>query len=215
MTEPLSLFRSTPVRLALVLVAVFSLANLLTLGGAYLKLRTDLLDTIETRVTEEIAGLDVSATPGALATLVRARAEAADPAKTVYAFLGSDGRRAGNALVVIDGSDVQLLATDPDRPLGNAGYLHQTRQLSGGLLVVAESLAPLERLRETFASLLVQGLVPTILLSLGLGMFIARRSAGGWTGSRQPSAGWRRATWPLGWTTPAAKATTFPASGRA
>lgn len=72
MTEPLSLFRSTPVRLALVLVAVFSLANLLTLGGAYLKLRTDLLDTIETRVTEEIAGLDVSATPGALATLVRA-----------------------------------------------------------------------------------------------------------------------------------------------
>ena len=82
MTEPLTLVRSTPVRQALILVAVFSFVNLLTLGGAYLKLRSDLLATIETRVAEEIAGLNISATPGALAALVRARAQAADPAKT-------------------------------------------------------------------------------------------------------------------------------------
>lgn len=94
MTRTGQLWHSTPVRQALTLVAVFAVVNLLTLGVAYLTLQNALLERIEERVTEEFAGFDIAATPGALATLVNARARATDPARTVFAFRGSDGRTA-------------------------------------------------------------------------------------------------------------------------
>lgn len=171
-----SILRSTPVRQALILVALFAAVNLVTLGAAWLKLSADLTETIRGRVGEEIAGLDISATPAALATLVAAKARAADPAATIYAFRGSDGRRAGNALVLVEGGELQLLPTE-DGPLSDAGYLHEIRRLSGGVLVVAESLAPLRELRQTFLSLLAFSLGPTLVVSLGLAVLIARNSA--------------------------------------
>jgi signal transduction histidine kinase len=171
------LWRSTPVRQALLLVLVVALLTLVSLGAAYLKMRSDAALSIENDLRQELAGFDVSATPGALATLVRARARVTDPSETVYAFLGNDGRYAGNARAVIEGGQVHLSALDAARPLSDAGYLHEIERLSGGILIVAESLFPIARLSDTFLSLLAFSLVPTILASLGLGILIARRSA--------------------------------------
>ncbi|WP_161594653.1 sensor histidine kinase [Marimonas lutisalis] len=171
------LWRSTPVRQALLLVLVVALLTLTSLGAAYLKMRSDTARAIHNDLRQELAAFDVSATPGALATLVAARARVTDPAETVYAFLGNDGRYAGNARAVLTGGQVRLSALDASRPLGDAGYLHEIERLSGGVLIVAESLAPIARLTDTFLSLLAFSLGPTILVSLGLGVLIARRSA--------------------------------------
>ncbi|PTW51269.1 HAMP domain-containing sensor histidine kinase [Rhodovulum kholense] len=169
------LMRSTPVRQALALVAVVALANLLSLGGAYLTLRADLARSIRADLDAELASFDLSATPAALSAIVRARARAADPAKTVTVFLAADGRQVGNARATLDGGDIHL--SPGDQPLGAAGYLHEVRPLSGGLLIVAESLAPIAELRRTFLSLLAFSLGPTVLISLGVGVLIARRTA--------------------------------------
>ncbi|SFE83969.1 sensor histidine kinase [Roseivivax sediminis] len=168
---------STPVRLALVLVALFTLVNGATLGGAYLQLSATTRAQIKEGLRAEMAGLDVTATPAALATLVRARARAADPRNRIYVFVGDDGRRAGNADAVIRDGRPRLVPLGPNRPLSEAGYAQEVRRLSSGFLIVAESLAPLDALRRTFLALLVLSLVPTALLSLGIGTLIARRSA--------------------------------------
>lgn len=163
------------VRQALTLVAVFAVVNLLTLGVAYLTLQNALLERIEERVTEEFAGFDIAATPGALATLVNARARATDPARTVFAFRGSDGRTAGNASALLQNGQLSLRASSPDAPLSEAGYVQRIARLSGGVLVVAESLAPIAELRRTFLSVLAFALTPTTILSVGLALLIARQ----------------------------------------
>lgn len=177
MTKGGRLWRSTPVRQALTLVALFAVVTLLTLGAGYLTLRAALIQRIETRLTEEFAGLDVAATPGALATLVAARARATDPARTAYAFRGAGGRMAGNAAALVDQGGLRLRALTPDRPLSEAGYVHRIERLSGGYLVIAESLAPVAELRRSFLSVLGFSLLPTLIVSLGLGLLIARNSA--------------------------------------
>ncbi|WP_306133299.1 sensor histidine kinase [Roseivivax marinus] len=171
------ILRSTPVRLALMLVVLFTLVNGATLGGAYLQLAASTRAQIRASLEAEMAGFDVTATPAALATLVRARARAADPADSVYLFLGDDGRRAGNADAIIRGDRAKLVPAGPDRQLSDAGYEQEVRRLSSGWLILAESLAPLDDLRRTFLTLLGLSLGPTALLSLGLGTLIARRSA--------------------------------------
>ena len=174
---PVRLVRSAPVRQALILVAVVAAVNLASLGATWLTMRADLSAGIRAEVTREIAGFDVSATPGALATLVAARARASDPADTVFVFAGDDGRNAGNAAAVIEGGTVALAALSPERPLSRAGYVHEVQRLSGGVLIVAQSLQPLADLADTFLALLAFSLVPTVAIALAIGAMIARRSA--------------------------------------
>ena len=175
--RPPRVLSSTPVRLALLLVILFTLVNGATLGGAYWQLATSTRAQIRESLAAEMAGFDVSATPAALAALVRARARAADPENRVYVFLGDDGRRAGNADAVVRQGRPRLVPLGPERELSDAGYVQEVRRLSSGILIVAESLSALDALRRTFLSLLVLSLVPTALLSLGIGVLIARRSA--------------------------------------
>ena len=170
------LVRSTPVRIALLLVLLFAAVNLVTLGGAYLTLKAQAEASIRADLSAEMAGLDISATPGALRTLVEARARAADPKERVYLFVGDDGRRAGNANARMSDGQVILRAREGER-LSDAGYMKEVRRLSSGILVVAQSMQRLEDLRGTFLALLAFSLLPTVILSLGLGTLIARRSA--------------------------------------
>ena len=178
-----NLIRSTPVRIALWLVLVFGAVNLVTLGGAYLTLKAQTEAAIRADLASEMAGLDITATPGALRTLVEVRARAADPAERVYLFIGDDGRRAGNADARMTEGQVILSAAAGDT-LSRTGYMQEVRRLSSGVLVIAQSLDRLEDLRRTFLWLLALSLLPTFVLSLGLGTLIARRPRCG--GRRRP-----------------------------
>ncbi|SIS97321.1 Signal transduction histidine kinase [Roseivivax lentus] len=171
-----NIIRSTPVRIALWLVLVFASVNLVTLGGAYVTLKAQAEAAIRADLTAEIAGLDITATPNALRRLVEVRARASDPRDRVYLFIGDDGLRAGNADARLSEGNVILSASD-GRALSHTGYLQEVRRLSSGILVIAQSLERVEDLRRTFLWLLALSLLPTVVLSLGLGTLIARRSA--------------------------------------
>ena len=167
--------RATPVRQALGLTALFALINMTALGGTYLKMRQDNLAALQNQLVRHMEELEVSATPRAMAAIVAAKAEAADPAETVIAFLGRDGSRSGNARVrrLVDGAELFPIE---GRPLAKE-YIQEVRQFDSGLVILGASLAPLEDLRRTFGELLLLTLGPTVLLSLLLGSWIARRNA--------------------------------------
>ncbi|WP_058289338.1 sensor histidine kinase [Tritonibacter multivorans] len=169
------LLRATPVRQALGLTALFAVINMTALGGTYLKMRQDSLRALESQLTRHMEELEVSATPRAMAAIVAAKAEAADPAETVIAFLGRDGSRSGNARVKRHGGGADLFPLD-GRPLAKE-YIQEVRQFDSGLVILGASLAPLEDLRRTFSELLLLTLGPTVLLSLLLGSWSARRNA--------------------------------------
>jgi signal transduction histidine kinase len=171
------LTRSTPVRQAVLLVTVVALVNLASLGVAWLTLRGNTLDELQSDLARDMASLDIAASPGALRTLVAARARVTDPTDTVFVFIGNDGRITGNARAVVEGRDVGFTAISAERRLSDEGYIDDVRRLSGGVLIVAKSLEPVARLRGTFLVLLVISTLPTVLISLGLGALIARASA--------------------------------------
>lgn len=167
---------SMPVRQALLLVAVVAAVNFLTLGGAYLKLRADLAETLQANLDRETATLDLTIPPVVLSGMVWAKAKVTDPTDSVIVYLSDTGRQVGNAMAVRDGEDL-VLKPVPGETLSKAGYLKDARRLPGGVLIVAESLAPMDALRETFVTLLILSLVPTVILSLGIGVLIARQGA--------------------------------------
>lgn len=171
------LVRSTPVRLALGLVLLFSTVSLITLGLAYWQIRTRTEAGIEANLDQHVAGFRVAATPDALATLVIAEASAADPETRIFTFIRADGRSFGNARAEFQGDEVFLRGIEGGRRLSPVGYVSRVLPMAGGLLVVAESRAPIADLRETMVGLLLLSLLPTVLLSLGAGTLIALASA--------------------------------------
>lgn len=169
--------RSTPIRQTVLLIIVVAVVNLVSLGVAWITLRQDAAATLSEELSRDMASFDVSASPGALRTLVSARARVTDPSDTVFVFLGNDGGATGNARAVIDGSDVGFTARSQGDPLSDAGYLHEVRRLSGGVLIVARSLAPVADLDRTFLVLLVFSTLPTVAIAMFIGALIGRVSA--------------------------------------
>ncbi len=169
------LLRSTPLRQAFVLTAIFALMYTIALGGSYVKMRQDLRLSLRSQMTQQLDELDVSATPRAMAAIVAAKAEAMNPRETAIVFLGKDGTQVGNARArPIHG---QLVLHPRGRRRLAGGYMQETRRISGGVVLVAMALTPLEDLRRTFGELLWLTLLPTAGLSLSVAAWLARRAA--------------------------------------
>ena len=171
-----SLAGSTPVRQAFGIVAVVAAVNLVTLGLAYVGLRASTEEAMRANLVQNVAGFQVAGSPRALEILVAAEADAADPASRVFVFIAPDGRVTGNADAVLSRTGVEIRQRPEGRPLSVDGYLPQIERMAGGILIIAESQTPLRRLRESFLTLLLMSLAPTVLISLGAGAVIAARA---------------------------------------
>jgi signal transduction histidine kinase len=167
---------STPMRQAIGLVAVVAVVNLVTLGLAYLGLRSAVEDGMRANLAQHMAGFHVAASPTALEILVAAEANAADPAQRVFAYIAPDGRVTGNANATLTGSGVEISQMPEGRPLGEFGYIPLVERMAGGILILGESRTPIHELGETFLALLLLSLAPTVLISLGAGAIIASRA---------------------------------------
>ncbi len=172
-----ALLRSTPVRTALVLVAVIALVSLTTFSLAYLSLRRDMEANIGANIDQHLAGFRIAATPETLAALVAAEAAGADPADRIFVFVTADGTSVGNARAEVENDEVQLFPRRDGKPLGRFGYVSRIVPGVGGLLVVAESRKPLADLEATFIRLSVLNLVPTLLISVGGAVLLSLRGA--------------------------------------
>ncbi len=167
---------STPMRQAAGLVAVVAGVNLVTLGLAYLSLRTSVEGSMRANLAQHMAGFQVAASPQALEILVAAEADAADPAQRVFVYIAPDGRVTGNADALLSSDGVEIRRQPEGRPLSEDGYFPLIERKAGGILILAESRTPLKELGETFLALLLLSLAPTVLISLGAGAIIATRA---------------------------------------
>ncbi|MFN4202629.1 MAG: ATP-binding protein [Tabrizicola sp.] len=164
-------------RLAIGLVALFSLVSIATLGAAFVQIRGNLADQIAASLDQHVAGFRVTDDAASLAALVAAEAAAANPENRIFVFITPGGTSVGNARAEVRGADVRLSRMDGGRKLASDGYETRVVPMAGGILVVGESLEPLKDLEETFLDLVAFSVIPTIVLSLAAGLWLAASSA--------------------------------------
>ena len=167
---------SSPVRQALVLLAMVFTILLTTLGIAYATLRASAEAAIHANLEQRAAGFQVAASPEAMQVLVGAEARAVDPGQRAIVYVAPGGRQTGNAKVVFDGGAIRLEPAPRGRPLGTDGYVPLSMNVAGGLLVIAESRAQIAELGRTFLAILVFSFVPSLAVTAAYGGLAAWRT---------------------------------------
>lgn len=171
------LLRSSQVRLALGLVAVFVIVNFASLGFAWVQLLSNAEDQIALNLEQQIARFRTTDNPNTLAALVETEAAAVDPKQRVVVFVAPDGQSFGNARAEMRGHEIDLKERDAGRELSDDGYAFRTKAMAAGVLIIGESRAPISDMQETFLGLLSLAILPTLLISLGVGVWMALVSA--------------------------------------
>lgn len=172
------LLRSMPLRLALALVVLFSLMSLVGLAASYLYTQRSLDQVMRADLKQDMAGFRAAPTAAALALLVEAEAKATDPERLILSYFAPNRQHFGNAVIGRDedGYHIVSLSQNDDEALMGR-YLALTTPLKGGVLTIARSRDEILGLRSVFLNILGLSLLPTILLALSGGLYLARRSA--------------------------------------
>ncbi|MEM0934560.1 MAG: HAMP domain-containing sensor histidine kinase [Pseudomonadota bacterium] len=171
------LVNSTPFRLALPLVALFSVASLLGLAAAFAVTQRSFEQTVRADLNQDMAGFRAAPSAGALSQLVEAEARDTDPGRMILSYIAPNRRHYGNALIARTAEGYHMVSPSAEAPQIAGRYLALTASLRGGQLTVARSLAEIDALRDVFQRILLLSLVPAILLSLSVGLYLAQRSA--------------------------------------
>lgn len=176
-TSTATLLRSGPMRRAFALALIFVVANVATLGLAYVSLRTDREEAMRDGLDQYAAAFAAVASREDLRDLVEFEAAAADPAERAIALIGPDGSTTGNVAAHLEGNAVTIERRPNGRAVSEAGYFAQVQHLPLGTVVVAESFAPIQRLTETFLALITVNVLPTSLVALVAAYVINARSS--------------------------------------
>ena len=170
------LWRSMPVRLALLLVLLFSTVSLLSLAASYAVTQNSFETAIRADLEQDIAGFRAAPTARAVAALVDAESRDTDPSRVILSYVAPNGQIFGNGAIARDDEGYHIVSLARARTEYNGMYLSLTTRLYGGQLTVARSLAQIEALRTVFLNILLISLLPTILIALSGGLYLARRS---------------------------------------
>ena len=199
------ILRSTPLRLALALIVLFSAVSLFSLAAAYAVTQRSFDQTMRADLFQDMAGFRAAPTAAALAGLVDAEARETDPERLILSYRAFNGRHYGNILIARDADGYHIISPSPGNPQITGRYLSLTASLHGGQLTIARSLNEVEALGDLFRNILFLSLIPTVLIALSGGLVLASRSAahvrkisatldrltGGSAGARvRPGPGW-------------------------
>ena len=170
------LWRSMPLRLALLLVMLFTVVSLLSLAASYQVTKTSFENAIRADLRQDLAGFRAAPTAIAVARLVAAESAEANPTRLIISYITPTGRVVGNGAIARTDEGFQIVSLDPDRAEFDGAYLSLTDSLYGGLLTIARSRAEILALRDLFINILLISLLPTLLIALSGGLILARRS---------------------------------------
>jgi signal transduction histidine kinase len=176
MRRPRNLFRSSPVRLALGLVALFAVVSLASLAASYAATRASLDTAMRSDLTQDVAGFRAAPSATAVAALVAAQARVTDPNRLVLSYLAPNGRQYGNGVLKQDAEGYFITTLDDEGPALDGDYLAFTTRLYGGQLSIARSRAEIDQLWRVFRNILLLSLLPTLAIALAVGLMMARRS---------------------------------------
>ncbi|XDA97374.1 HAMP domain-containing sensor histidine kinase [Sulfitobacter sp. LCG007] len=172
-----SLLRSMPVRLALALVLLFTLASLLGLAATYAYTQRSFEQAIREDLTRDLAGLRAAPNARAVAALVEAQSRDTDPRRFVLSYHSPNGLVYGNAAIARDDEGYRIVSLTGGDSEGLGGrYMTLSTRLYGGRLSIARSWAEVEALGQAFVNILWISLLPTVLIALSGGLWLAWRS---------------------------------------
>ena len=170
------LWRSMPLRLALLLVLLFSAVSLLSLAASYQVTKTSFEQAIRADLHQDLAGFRAAPNANAVALLVKAESRDANPNRLIISYISPNGRIYGNGAIARGDEGFHIVSLDPERAEFDGAYLSLTDGLYGGLLTIARSRAEILALRDLFINILLISLLPTVLIALSGGLILARRS---------------------------------------
>ncbi|MGJ8615288.1 MAG: sensor histidine kinase [Sulfitobacter sp.] len=170
------LWRSMPLRLAVMLVALFSIVSLLSLMASYAVTQSSFEQAIRADLAQDLAGFRAAPNARAVALLVKAESRETDPNRLILSYVSPNGQIYGNGAIARDDEGFHIISLDADRTEYDGAYLTLTEPLFGGLLTIARSRAEIVALGDVFVNILLISLFPTILIALSGGLILARRS---------------------------------------
>ncbi|WP_221228635.1 sensor histidine kinase [Sulfitobacter noctilucicola] len=165
-----------PLRLAMLLVALFAVVSLLSLAASYAVTQSSFEQTIRADLRQDLAGFRAAPTARAVALLVEAESREADPDRLILSYISPTGRIYGNGAIARDDEGFHIVSLDGARTGYEGDYLSLTDALYGGVITIARSRAEIVALRGVFLNILWISLIPTVLIALSGGLFLARRS---------------------------------------
>tara|TARA_R110002126_G_scaffold194727_2_gene342724 strand:+ start:6259 stop:7608 length:1350 start_codon:yes stop_codon:yes gene_type:complete len=171
--------KSTPLRLTGQLIGIFTLAMIGCFGASYLVAR----QTIEAGLRDEIVQTETSLKDAVTQADFEDRfthlAEATPRRVMLIEWRAADGRTFGNATGLPLSPTFARVGEDAltgDDPTAADSYLVRSTPLWDGQLILARSREPIIELGETFGAVVLVGLIPSLLLSAILGIWVARRT---------------------------------------
>lgn len=170
------LWRSMPLRLAIMLVALFTIVSLVSLAASYAVTQSSFEQSIRADLRQDLAGFRAAPNARAVALLVEAESREADPNRLILSYISPSGRIYGNGAIARDDAGFHIVSLDRDRAEYPGAYLSLTDRLYGGLITVARSRAEIEALRGVFVNILLVSLLPSVVIALWGGLVLARRS---------------------------------------
>ncbi|KAA8607714.1 hypothetical protein AL036_09505 [Salipiger aestuarii] len=170
----MSRMRSTPLKLSVVLIAVFTGFMTVGLAVAYALMHETLSADIDLRADQVIA--ELAAIPEEDERLERAGeiASAADPRALLIRFT-LDGNTVANSPDLPDGVIHEDEVPLPEPTIADS-YLVRHADLVPGVLMVGIGRDSLSELVETFVSILGFALLPALMLTSAIGIVVVRRT---------------------------------------
>jgi len=166
-----------PLRLALALAALFTVVSPGSLAASYVVTARSLDQALREALRRDMAGFRAAPGAQAVAALVDAEGRATNPQRLVLSHMTRAGRQVGNAALARTDDGYQLVSiSDGNLPI-QGNYLALSESLYGGRLTLARSRAEIDGLHGIFLNILWLSLLPTILIALSGGLYMARRSA--------------------------------------
>lgn len=165
-----------PLRLAILLVGLFTLVSLVSLAASYAFTQSSFEQSIRADLRQDLAGFRAAPNASAVALLVEAESREADPNRLILSYISPSGRIYGNGAIARSDEGFQIISLDKERAQYAGAYLSLTDTLYGGLITVARSRAEINALGAVFFNILLLSLLPTVLIALGGGLVLARRS---------------------------------------
>lgn len=169
-------WRSMPLRLALLLVLLFTTVSLLSLAASYGLTRSTFEQSIRDNLEQDMAGFRAAPSARAVALLVEAESRDTDPGRLVLSYIAPSGRVFGNGAIARDDEGYHVVSIEDGRTRIEGDYLALSTRLYGGQLTIARSRAEISALGQAFLNVLWISLLPTVLVGLSGGLILARRS---------------------------------------
>ncbi|MDN5926218.1 MAG: HAMP domain-containing histidine kinase [Hyphomicrobiales bacterium] len=176
MTHWREILRTTPMRLTLRLVVLFVAASLGAFAVTWWLANEALLDATETVLEQQIDELSAADEPQAIGQAVKAAVKRSDSDHLLLRYDGPDGT-VGNYLGRLPPGKFRQSDLEDEQHDVDGHYILLGKNVAGGTLTVGQDAEALTELRDVFIQVLTFTLLPTALLVLTGGVFIALRSA--------------------------------------